>query len=340
MHLLQRELIVPPLTIAAIALAFVYRQDEVTVTTAPVPEVEEAAPIATRSRASLQVPDRTREVMMVFAAGRHSFVKLEDLEGGGPRHTKPRLVEDEDGGQIAVATIADDDVPARLASWRGKRVVIDGTCTATVTGFALASRLIGSPGYAYDDGEIREWTATNVLALGHRVIAARIDGCRGTYARDAALPAIVVPQEIEDSGLAKRARAALLASPAAAEVEHALQRDGYTPDWAAADFTIRSVRHPKTGETWVTAHATNHGTCGDPSAALWGVFRVDHGKLIATHTRSAGVGWSPGTLLDVDGDGELEVIAESWLGLTTTIEHVDSQERLAELSQQFYGCGC
>src|SRR6185369_11640136 len=89
------------------------------------------------------------------------------------------------------------NVPVAYRRWLGQRVTVDGTCSANVTGFAVVARLTGDTGYAGIDDE--HWTARNVLEHGHPMLAATLDGCHGTFARDAALAPVVIPKVLADN---------------------------------------------------------------------------------------------------------------------------------------------
>lgn len=134
-------------------------------------------------------------LMFVFHAGGATYVKLADLEDPDghsdalamPRHGRPRLSRrGDDGVTAAIASVAERDVPGPYTRWQDRRVEVDEVCTASVVGFAVVSRLVGAPERA---GELR-WTARNVMRSGHAVLAARLDGCIGSFARAPALPCV------------------------------------------------------------------------------------------------------------------------------------------------------
>jgi hypothetical protein len=182
-----------------------------------------------------------------------------------------------------------------------------------------------------------------VLAEGSVVLAAQLAGCTGTFARAAELPDVIVPLPIKDKQLAQQARKALIAStPARAtqiDFEEYEQRGNW---WEAehAQFSTKIVRHPTTGTTWVSIHGHMDRGCGDPEVNVWGLFRVEpDGTLAAVQLRKLGDLWTIDQLLDIDNDGELEVIGKPWLGLDTVIAR-GSGEELDRLSLSFFGCPC
>ncbi|HEX3766290.1 MAG TPA: hypothetical protein VHW23_46675 [Kofleriaceae bacterium] len=134
--------------------------------------------------AILQPPAAGAELTLVFRAAGASYLSLVDLADDDdhadaiptPLHGPPHVAH---GGGIvaAVAPVDDDDVPAVYLGWQGRRVVVDDVCPTTVVGFAVVSRQISGRGPRI---------AGDPLRSGHAVLAARLDGCTGSYARDAA----------------------------------------------------------------------------------------------------------------------------------------------------------
>jgi hypothetical protein len=124
---------------------------------------------------------------LVFRAGGASYLSLADLADGddhadpleAPPHGALDRTRDRDGVTAAIATIAEQDVPADQRRWLGRRVEVDDVCTATVVGFAVVARQQRTPG-----GTAPRTDA--VLRSGHAVLAARLDHCTGSYARELA----------------------------------------------------------------------------------------------------------------------------------------------------------
>jgi len=152
------------------------------------PAILAAAPAAPDAQAA---PD-PGPLRLVFRTGGATYVELAELQDGDdhgdamamPRHARPRLSRDRDGVVASVAAVAVEDLPDGLRSWGDdRRVEVDEVCLAAVTGFAVVSRLVGDAGYA----GVGKWTAAGVLDSGHAVLAARLDRCVGSFARDAAL---------------------------------------------------------------------------------------------------------------------------------------------------------
>jgi hypothetical protein len=288
-------------------------------------------------------PLRASELSLVFSAGGVTYIKLADVGETAeilPKHGKAKLVS-EDYVQSSIATVADSDMPRAYRSWQGRKVKVDNTCETTVTGFAVVSRLTGETGYSsVEDGK---WTANNVLEEGSVVLAAKLADCKGSFARAAELPNVIVPQPIEDKQLAKQARKALIASTAAHDAQREYEEIDQQGNWWESEYALfatKIVRHPTTGVTWVSVHGHMEHGCGDPEINVWGLFRVEpDGTLAAVQLRKLGDLWSIEQLIDIDNDGELEVIGKPWLGLDTVIAR-GSGEELDRLSLSLFGCPC
>ncbi|HEY5950860.1 MAG TPA: hypothetical protein VIV40_35450 [Kofleriaceae bacterium] len=344
----MRKPLVAAVGMTAITVAFALasprvQSPHVVVVSVPVTRGEEVAvPIAATQTETAQ-PVHTSELALVFSAGGASYMKLADVGDSGeamPKHGKPRLFS-VDGVEASIASVKDSDVTESYRHWQGRSVKVDNTCETKVTGFAVVARLTGDTGYASGDED--NWTATNVLEHGSVVLAAKLAGCAGTFARDAALPAVIVPEPIENAKLAEKARAALIASTPARETQvEYLDFDQKGNWWDAeyAQFATKIVRHPTTGVTWVSVHGSMEHGCGDPEVNVWGLFRVQaDGTLAAVQLRKLGDLWSIDQLVDIDNDGELELIGKPWLGLDTVVARASGEE-LERLSLTFFGCPC
>jgi hypothetical protein len=261
-----------------------------------------------------------------------------------PKHGKLRHVrDDETSVDTAIASVSEREVPAAHRVWMGRQLVLDTGCTAKVTGFAVVAQLTGQPSYAPED--LSAWSAKSVMAHGSVMLAAKLDGCAtATYARDATLPAVVIPEPVEDdAALIDAARAKLIAS-SAARAEQAEWLEAWPQaegDWHAhARFESIVVRHPVTGVTWVSVHANSDFGCGGNDFNLWGLFRVEpDGSLATTQLRDLGELHAVKQLIDIEGDGELEVIGAPWLGLDRVIVRPGGAE-VSRVDLPFFGCPC
>ncbi|HWU91314.1 MAG TPA: hypothetical protein VN253_28805, partial [Kofleriaceae bacterium] len=287
------------------------------------------------------------EIQLLFRAGGATYMRLADLERDAdgarrwPAHATPRLLN-EQGVHVALAAVRNADVPAPHRAWAGRQVVVDGTCRATVAGFAIASRLVGSPSYAGMEKE--EWDVASVMHAGTPVLAARLDGCAGTYARDAALPPVVIPEPVHDERLARQARSALIASAAGAETAQKWKEmsDQVPPGawWEHTELTTNVVRHPRTGATFVAVHGYIEYVCGGPDVNVWGLYRAAaDGTLTPVRETRLESLHSIEQIIDIEGDGELELIGRPWLGLDVVVADAGGGV-LDQLGMQFYGCPC
>ena len=222
------------------------------------------------------------------------------------------------------------DIETAKREWIGKQVYVDNDCTATITGLEVINRL------AYD-GEPFEGD------IGVKVVGAKLDRCDGTYARSASLPKVVVPEtRPDDAELVKKAKRLLVRSAAADETARVWREDYQsTENWTAhAQYDIRTLRHPLTNETWISIHAWNEAGCGDAGVNIWGLFRVDgDGSVTATQLRDLGDMTKISHVIDIEGDGELELIGTPWLGLDVLVTRASGLE-LERVPLPYSGCPC
>jgi hypothetical protein len=281
-------------------------------------------------------------VQLVFSLAGESYVALQELDAKTlPRHGKLRMIAatpEADYVDAAIAPVAAKDAP----EWRGHTIVVDaasGPCTAALSDFAIVARLDGDPGYAgIDKGS---WTVQSILDNGHIVLAAKLAGCTGTLARDAAAQPVVRFKDVIDTANATVARRLVLESQAAAEI---------TAEWKAASQTgnpfdstelvTKVVADPRTGAKWISVHANGGFSCGDPNVNIWGLFRVEaNGNLTTIALRRPENLSSVDELADLDGDGIPEIVGQAWLGPNTVVTDVEGTE-LARLDVPFFGCPC
>ncbi len=258
---------------------------------------------------------------------------------GWPRHGRPRLVT-EDGAQIALAEVRREDMPAVHRAWAGRQVVVDGGCHATVVGFAdrlAALRRSGLRGAR--EGALGRGGRDAGGRAGDRRAARRL---QRHVPRDAALAPVAIPEPVRDEKLAA-ARQALLASPAAAEVAGlgGAPVDGYRGLVVAARRAVggcsappahrRDVRGgPRLGR--VLLRRAGHQRVGPPS-------RGPSGALAPVHVVRLEQLRSIEKIIDVEGDGELELIGRTWPSDDVVLAGADGRA-LDTLGMHFYGCPC
>lgn len=286
-------------------------------------------------------PALSTQVGLVFTAKGATYMKLASLaDGAMPKHGKPVHSTDE-YVETAVARVEPEDVAAAHRAWLGKRITVDGTCTATVVGFAVVSRLVGDPGYAGLEEET--WSARSVMEQGAKSLAARLDNCAGgTLARDAALSPIAVLEEITNPALAVAAKAQLVRSRDARAAQDEWTRAEQPGTWfenEGTETTAHVLRHPRTGVTWVSVHLYYGGGCGLPNLSVWGLYRVDADGTLTRAATKLGELTKIEQLVDIDGDGELEVLGRPWLGVERTVQAADGKT-LQDLTLPFFSCPC
>ena len=272
-------------------------------------------------------------IWLVVRAGDTSYVPLAPVTA---EHARPSLVE----STTAIAAVSPRDVPASTRAWLDREVIVDGNCRTRITGFAILARVAGAPEYA--PGSPGAWTAHAVLAHGAPQLAARLAGCDGTVARDASAPPPVVATEVDDRALARKARAKLLASGAAHDAQYVWEQAGERGAWQRSDLAeiaTRVVQHPLTGARWVSVHAKVDAGCGGADINLWALYRVRDNALEVVEQRELGDLWSIHQLVDIDRDGNLELVGSPWLGTDRVLVRTDGEE-LARVARPFYGCPC
>jgi hypothetical protein len=325
-------------TPALAPVAIVIPASPAPVVPAPRPPAKPASPTPASPRAG--------ELLFALRAGDATYVRLAAVENGDqpglavPRHGPLRHVTDE-GVELAIASVALADVPADYAVWKDRTLKVDGHCEAKVTGFAVVARLTGDPAYTDAEPRVEAWDAELVMRHGARALAVRLDGCTGAYARDAALPDPVVAEVLHDAELEAAGRAALIASPLSAETQGdwdaAAKDDGRSsPAWSAEPdaVTARVVRHPTTGAIFVAVQGRAGAGCGEPTANLWGLYRVVDRTLVQVQLRALSPEDQFDTLIDVDNDGHFEL-----LGAPGQLSREDGA-LIDQFVLPFYGCSC
>ncbi len=313
-------------------------------------------PVAAQTEAPPVSQTSSRSVAMVFTAQNATWMKLENLgeqtdgdgasrsafpKHGAITHTREEWVE------VAIAPIAIEDIPLAHRDRLGDKIIVDGSCTTYITGFAVVARLTGSPGYAGDDTS-EEWSAKMVMQYGAPMIAAKLGDCTGTIARDASLPPAAAARALkdDDAKLVANAKRMLLASKAAAETTKEwteLYKDSTEPhqSWitdSATTWKTEMFVHPTTHEMWISIHANQLEGCGMPHVNVWGLYRVEKDGTLTSFDVSLGGIETIDRLVDLDGDGMMEVIGSEWLG--ATLVNDSKGNTLESLARPFYGCPC
>jgi hypothetical protein len=316
-----------------------------TIAIAPPPEVVTVAPPTARvhetepARGAEGRRDSSDDIELAFVAGGDTYLALRDVDATAlPRHGRLRMITDEyvDG---AIARL--DAVPADLRAWQGREVIVDSTCRATVTGFALIARLTGDPGYAGVEGDDAAWKPAQIFDHGHVMIAAKLDRCTGTYARAAsATPIVVFEPGTATAAQLAQARMKVLASHAAAAATKEWKSFDQPGRWFDANLGATTVRDPRTSTTWISMHGHVEEDCGGPTVNLWGLFRVEpDGTLATVQLRPLETLTQIDKLVDVDGDGVPELVGRGWINPDALITDA-SGHAIVSLETPFYGCPC
>jgi hypothetical protein len=261
-----------------------------------------------------------------------------------PRHAPPAVVRVDGLPVAAVAAVEASDLPADISAWQGREVLVDSTCRAHVTGFALVARVYAED-LAYQEAEQKmsaaELARTIFDDMGHLVLAARLDGCKGSYAQPAEAPVAIRARVLD----AHPARAAAVARLRQSKVARAAQKTWRENDyegawWSEAEVRTQIVQHPRTGEVFVSVHAMADVECGGLEINVWGLYREGaDGKLVPLVERTLDNISALETFVDIDGDGRFEILAPSLWGSDTFLLDAGGNRR-AMLHVPFYGCEC
>lgn len=299
-------------------------------------EVEEEA---MRGLAPLEDP---AEFSFVFTLDGVSYVRLSSDERALSRGSAEMI--EEDGVHAVVAPVATAAMPAELRAWAGRTVLVDGVCRARVVGFAEVSRISGEAAdpYNYETGEVAEptpWTIESITDTGV-VLAAKLDGCTGTWARSTDYSPAAVAAEIKAPALEAAARKELLAHDDFDPTQEEWAKAGGEGDWRdAAEVVTKVYQHALTDERWVFVQARRAGDCGAPGFAVMAAYRANADGTVR-RVADLEYGYDDITeVVDVDGDGQPELL----LGGGTSAELVDlanTRHESIRVEHRSYGCGC
>lgn len=271
------------------------------------------------------------------------FLVLDHRPGGYKAVGAPRLisagepvvtVKDLKPASVPKAMQAIKDQPLQLYSLKGK------ACQARVTGLVLLARVtphFGTRQYweekkedrrAFNDQVAREGWALTEGQTGGQVLAgilSPVEGdCQGAVlARAASAPELELAAA-KDAGpeLRAMAMAAFRKLPAHAKLQKEFTdtlKDAGGP-WDAfegAKPRVVIMRHAGSNKSVVTVSARAGVGCGEFEAELWGAWQLEgEGKAATLKPLASPPAWqiySPEAALDVDGDGELELLIDGGL---------------------------
>jgi hypothetical protein len=286
-------------------------------------------------------PPPVGDVELLFSAGAHTYVALQHIEP--PEVDRFRLVE-EGPVLISLADVPSRLVPADARTWQRAGVLVDGDCFARISGFAVIARLRGDARAAIDAGTA--WTADTVVQYGNPMLAARIVGCEGTFARKATHAAIDIFGDGGDESFGDEARELFLASNLVADAQREWEAAGHKGRWYEATDALLETRvlsDPRSDETWVMIHAYRDQECGQLGGNVVGLYRVGvdrrgRPEVIPVQLRAGG-GARIVRLIDLERDGMPELVtAGRW---NASIERAGGESVISlDVVEYGDGCGC
>jgi len=315
---------------------------------APAPEIEDVGTIdieeeAIRGHEPITDP---AEFAMVFAVQGTSYLRLSGDDVPDEERVvrgSPEVLED-DGVYSVVVPVALGAVPPELRAWAGRDVLVDGTCRARIVGFANISRVSGEAGDAWDyeneqEREVPAWTAEAVVA-SNVTLAAKLDGCHGTWARAESYSPAAVAAKIDAPALESAALADLLAKTDDDELQRSWAEMGGEGDWRdAAEVVSHVYQHPLTNERWVFVQARKLGSCGDASFDVMAAYRA---REDGTVRRVADLDFGYETIeqvVDLDGDGQPELVLGEG-DHSALVDLANERHESIHVPYHSYGCGC
>ncbi|MDX2093752.1 MAG: hypothetical protein SFX73_38295 [Kofleriaceae bacterium] len=287
------------------------------------------------------------EFAMLFEVGGTTYLRLSSDLRATSRGT-PRLIVD---GEVyaAVAPVALAALPAELSPWQGRTVLVDGTCKARVVGFAEVARASGDAPGIEEYWNLSEderpasppaWTLEDLMN-DEVILAAKLDGCAGTWARSTDYQPAQVARAVSSPSLETDAIADLLAIDDGADpIQDAWKEMGGEGDWReSVDIEAKTFEHPDTGEKWIFASAYKEGSCGDPSASKMAAYRVTASGAVQRFTELDYAGETLQEVVDLDGDGQPELVFGSG-GSATLVDLANKEHASIAVPFHTYGCGC
>jgi hypothetical protein len=271
---------------------------------------------------------------------------------------EPTLERNEDYDAIATRPLAIDRLPAELRARTGRAVRLFGgageLCTGVLGEPRLVAEISGDPTYLADDerGAADVFDAAQTWEHGRRLLVAPVHvatACEGAlWARDARFAAPGVYARVPGLERTTAAiRGAYLRLPEVrkrkAEFDEYVASDaaaGKPPSWSARVHATAWVRPGATAAMYVLGSAGEEFYGCGGLVPSWGAVAVDgEGEPV----RADFVGEdTPLLVVDVDGDGHGEVIAEGWFGARrlVAIGETGPSEVAALPEVPFYGCPC
>lgn len=327
----------PPRT-ATVAMVRAPRAPSLVVEPAIEDEIEDKIEEPMRGHAIIEDP---AELAFVFSVDGVSYVRLSYDERATSRGEA--TLTEEGGVYAVVAPVTARAMPRHLRAWSGRSVLVDGVCRARVVGFAEVSRVSGDPSEPWDDdgdNHRETWTVDSVTEA-NVVLAAKLDGCSGTWARSEDYSPAAIVAKIDAPGLEDAARADLLARVDGDLTQDSWKEAGGTGDWRDAGEIVASVyRHPLTDEQWIFVQARKYGSCGDPGFAVMAAYRAnDDGTVRRVADLTFGYD-AIREVVDLDGDGQPELFLGDGGDSSELVDLANESHESISVAHHSYGCGC
>jgi hypothetical protein len=260
------------------------------------------------------------------------------------KHGKPTDGETDGEAMTTQASVAEADLDEATRAWKGKKVLVDGECEATVTGFRLVSRVVPHFGYAQEwnceDAEDDCVPATpqerveTAFGLGEARVVAELSGCDGSYAIVAGSAKPIDGEAVDDAALAKEATAAF----GRLQPVIALQDDENEGWWKGSE-SVSIFKHPESGQVLVSVHARAGEGCGGFEADYWQLWKHEDGKLVPLSAGNAPIEILEAVDLDRDGHLELIVKADDF-GSEKVLVNTRDMSRPVEYGYTYGDCPC
>lgn len=246
---------------------------------------------------------------------------------------------------VVDAPVKPQDLDEATRSWLGRKVRVDRTCEAVVTGFRAVSRVV--PHF----GDMQYWNCTmgdpdcvktpeseqaaELYRMGSKALVADLEGCAaGTYARPAEQPRVIVGKQVSDAALISRAKATF-----GARSEVTDQQKPNFMDWWKGQEQVVAFEHPESGQRLVSVHAAAGDGCGSPAGDGWMAWSVEGDELAESEFAAAPL--KVRAAVDVNGDGTLELIVDGdYFGTEKMLVDSKTLEPLLTLEYSFQDCGC
>lgn len=274
----------------------------------------------------------------------------------------PRLLEEGDP-VTTEADVHESRLPQAMQAWRDRPVRVFGeggeVCQATVTGFSLLARVVphfgtramwrgkpeeagiildGPPDPPLSKAELAA-AAFNMAAGGQLLIGKlkpQSGNCgKALWARGAALPvpkaaAAVAPP----AALQQRALDAFRNLPAYKVIADDHRKQGGAGHWDEHDGARPEVQQFRGDRTYVAVDAEAGIGCGDFAGSLLAIFELQGDRLVLVNDPTDGP--MPSSAVDVDGDGNVEFIADESIRRAkgASFDHFEA------LEVPFLDCGC